>query len=99
MSKFDYYTEQDWENEFNDCPEKEIEMSLREEITKNLHLLILRYDADGEDRINIEGTSIAIINKVLDAAVEAMKIDAKELGIDEDAIHYLQTGINKLRVE
>ena len=43
-------------------------MSLREEITKNLHLLILRYDADGEDRINIEGTSIAIINKVLDAA-------------------------------
>ena len=63
-------------------------MSLQEDIEKEYDVYVYLPD-DLPD----------IINKVLDAAVEAMKIDAKELGIDEDAIHYLQTGINKLRGE
>ena len=74
-------------------------MSLREEITKNLHLLILRYDADGEDRINIEGTSIAIINKVLDAAYEEIApiqtYTYDGMKVKDEVIAKL----NKLRVE
>ena len=38
-----------------------------------------------------------IINKVLDAAVEAQGMAAAELGIDEQAQHYLKEAINKMR--
>ena len=50
---------------------------------------------------NLVGDDLAdeIINKILDAAVEAQFHAATELGIDRHAKHYIEEAINKLRGE
>ena len=64
-------------------------MSLREEL-QDTKLSIDEYYLSDE-------TIDMLINKVLDAAVEAQFYAATELGIDRQAKHYLEEAINKLR--
>ena len=45
----------------------------------------------------IDESADELLNKILDFATDEIDKDAIELGIDEQARHYLKTGINKLR--
>ena len=67
-------------------------MSLREEIADDM----CGEFGDGEPNLYLADK---IINKVLDAAVEAQFHAATELGIDRQAKHYIEEAINKLRGE
>lgn len=71
MSRYDYYTDEDWEDEFKDCPENLMNKNeLRDQVKVILHHL---YDyGESPTDTNADELITLIRTSVLDEAIERM---------------------------